>query len=117
MALSTTEAEYIALTEGAKEMVWLRRLLEELGLAQTEPTSVRSDNLGSITLSHDATYHACTKHINVAYHFIRERIASNEATVTYVQSEENLVDVMTKALDAPKHRYLMEGMGFEGTSH
>ena len=117
MALSTTEAEYIVLTEGAKEMVWLRRLLEELGLEQTEPTSVHSDNLGSITLSHDATYHARTKHINVAYHFIRERIASNEATVTYVQSEENLADVMTKALDALKHRYLMEGMGFEGTSH
>ena len=117
VALSTTEAEYIALTEGAKEMVWLRRLLKELGSEQTGPTSVRSDNLGSITLSHDATYHARTKHINVAYHFIRERIASNEATVTYVQSEENLADVMTKALDAPQHKYLMEGIGFEGTSH
>ena len=98
-------------------MVWLRRLLQELGLEQIEPTSVRSDNLGSITLSHDATYHARTKYINVAYHFICEWIASNEATVTYVQSEEKLADVMTKALDTPQHIYLMEGMGFKGTTH
>ena len=93
------------------------KVITGAGVRTNKNTSVRSDNLGSITLSHDATYHACTKYINIAYHFIHERIASNEATVTYVQLEENLADVMMKALDAPKHRYLMEGMGFEGTSH
>ena len=74
MALSTTEVEYIALTEGAKEMVWLQRLLQELGLEQVEPTSIHSNNLGSITLSHNATYYTHTKHINIAYHFIHKWI-------------------------------------------
>jgi hypothetical protein len=66
IALSTMEAEYMALTEGKH----MRRFIQELGIDRTQPTSLRSDNLGAITLSHDATYHARTKHINVAYHFI-----------------------------------------------
>ena len=88
VSLSTTEAEYKALTEGAKQLIWLRHALQELGLDQDQPTSIRSDNLGAVTLSHDSTYHARTKHINIAYHFIREKVASNEATLTYVRSKE-----------------------------
>ena len=84
VALSTTEVEYIALTEGTKQLVWLRRFLTDLGFDQAQPTSIRSDNLGVITLSHDASYHARTKHINVAYHFIRKRVASNEVALTYI---------------------------------
>ena len=68
VALLTTETEYMALTEGAKHLIWLQRFLQDLWLDQTQPTSIRSDNLGAITLSHDATYHARTKHIDVAYH-------------------------------------------------
>jgi hypothetical protein len=113
VALSTTEAEYIALTEGAKKLIWLRRFIQELGIDQTQPTSLRSDNLGAITLSHDATYHARTKHINVAYHFIREKVASHEATLTYVHTKENTADILTKGLDVQQHRYLMGKLGME----
>ena len=116
VALSTTEAEYVALTEGAKQLVWLRRSLNDLGFIQSNPTSIRLDNLGAITLSHDATYHPHTKHINVAYHFICERVASNEATLTYVRSKENLADFMTKGLDVKQHRYLCVAMGFTGAA-
>ena len=84
VALSMTEAEYIALTEGTKQLVWLRRYLTDLGFDQSQPTSICSDNLRAITLSHDASYHARTKHINDAYHFIRERVASNEVALTYI---------------------------------
>ena len=112
VALSTTEAEYIALTEGTKQLVWLRRFLTDLGFDQSQPTSIRSDNLGAITLSHDASYHARTKHINVTYHFICERVASNEVALTYVRSKENPVDLMTKALDLSQHRYLHNKLGF-----
>ena len=111
VSLSTTEAEYIALTEGAKELIWLRRFLCDITLEQSDPTSLRSDNLGAITLASDATYHARTKHINVAYHFIRERVASNEAVLTYVQSKENPADIMTKALELSQHRYLASKLG------
>ena len=97
--LSTTEAEYIALTEGTKQLIWLRRFLTDLGFDQSQPTSIRSDNLGAITLSHDMSYHARTKHISVTYHFIGKRVASNEVALTYVRSKENPVDLTTKALD------------------
>ena len=73
IALSTTEAEYMALAEGAKQLRWLQCFIWELGIDQSQPTSLCSDNLGAITLSQDATYHVRTKHINVAYHFIQDR--------------------------------------------
>ena len=112
VALSTTEAEYIALTEGTKQLVWLRRFLLDLGFDQSHPTSIRSDNLSAITLSHDATYHAWAKHINVAYHYIREKVASNEATLIYIKAKENPADLMTKPLDLFQHHYLIEKLGF-----
>ena len=105
------EAEYIALTEGAKELIWLRNTLQELGFDQSRPTSIQCDNLGVITLSHDATYHARTKHINVAYHFIRKKVTSNEVSLTYVRSKENLADLMTKGLEGHQFRYLRRKLG------
>ena len=97
------EAEYIALTEGMEQLVWLRCFLGDIAFQQTDLTSLRSDNLGAITLANDATYHAHMKHINIAYHFIRKRVASNEAVLTYVQSTENPADIMTKGLNLPQH--------------
>jgi hypothetical protein len=58
ITLSAMEAEYMALTKGTKQLIWLRRFIQDLGIDQTLPTSLQSDNLGAITLSHDATYHA-----------------------------------------------------------
>ena len=117
IALSTTEAEYMALTEGTKQLIWLRRLIQELGIDQTQPTSLRSDNLGAITLSHDATYHARTKHINVAYHFIHEKVASREATLTYIHTKENTADILTKGLDVQQHNYLMGKLGMDSINN
>ena len=82
IVLSTTEAEYMALTQGAKQLIWLQRFIRELSIDQSQLMSLRSDNLGAIMLSQDVTYHVCTKHINVAYHFIREKVASHEAALT-----------------------------------
>ena len=86
-------------TEGAKQLIWLHRVLQEFGVDQDQPTSIQSDNLGAITLSHNPSYHARTKHINIAYHFIHKKVGSNKATLTYVQSKENPVDLMTKGLE------------------
>ena len=111
VALSTTESEYMALTEGTKQLIWLRRFLQDLQLNQEQPTSIRSDNLGAITLSHDATYHARMKHINVSYHFIYKKVASNEV-LTYVQSKDNPADLMTKSLDLTQHHHLHKKLGY-----
>src|SRR6266481_2244671 len=111
VSLSTTEAEYIALTHTAKQMMWIRRLLNEIGLDQRDPTLIRCDNLSVITITHNATYHARTKHIKIYYHFIRKKVASNEASLTYVPSKDNIVDLMTKAIPPEEHNKLENLLG------
>ena len=112
IVLSTTEARYMALTEGAKQLIWLRRFIWELSIDQSQPMSLRSNNLGAIMLSQDVTYHARTKHINVTYHFSHEKVASHEAALTYIPTKDNIVDILTKGLKLHQHCYLMGKLGF-----
>ena len=111
VAFSTTEAEYIVLTHAVKQMTWIRCLLDEIGLEQRDPTPIRCDNLSAITITHDMTYHVRTKHIKIYYHFIRERVASNEASLIYVVSKDNIADIMTKAIPPDNHIKLKELLG------
>ena len=69
------------------------------------------DNLSAITITRDATYHARTKHINIYYHYIREKVASNEASLTYIASKDNIADIMTKAIPLENHNELKELLG------
>lgn len=71
VCLSSTEAEYKALTSAAKEAVWDRRCLANIGHEQKEPTVVYCDNQGAIALSSNPIYHSRTKHIAIHHHFIR----------------------------------------------
>ena len=98
VAKSSTEAEYVALAMATQEVVWLRRLLSDLGIDTSAPTELREDNQGAIDLSKNPKHHGRTKHIDVSHHFTRERIAMNEIDVKYVPSNQNLADVMTKPL-------------------
>nr|GFC07995.1 zinc finger, CCHC-type [Tanacetum cinerariifolium] len=92
-ALSTTEAEYMALTEAAKEAIWLRELLEELGVELNKVT-VNCDNQGAIHLSRNHVFHEKTKHINVRYHFIREVLEAKTVEVLKVGTEHNAADAL-----------------------
>ena len=87
------------------------RLLNEIGLEQRDPTTIRHDNLSAITITRDATYHTCTKHINIYYHYIREKVASNEASITYVTSKDNIADIMMKAIPPDNHSKIKELLG------
>ena len=98
VAKSTTEAEYVALSQATQEAVWLRHLLTDLGYSMNSPTTVFEDNQGAIELSKNAKFHNRTKHIDVAYHFVRERIHSKDIIVTYCPFEEMRADIMTKGL-------------------
>ena len=96
----------MALTEGAKQLIWLRRALQELGFEQNQPTS---DNIG-VAISQDAT---CSKHINISYHINCEKVASNDAALTYVLSKLNPADIMTKGLDLEQYLYLCQKLEME----
>ncbi|CAI7905761.1 unnamed protein product [Closterium sp. NIES-53] len=104
VALSSTEAEYMALTQGAMEAIWLRRLLAELGHPQPNPTPLFCDNQAAISLSHNAVLHRRTKHIEVKHHFIREAVEMGEVKLTYVSTKAQPADFLTKPLPKDSFR-------------
>ena len=95
---STTEAEYIALSMASQEMIWLRRLLTDIGFKHDKPSIIFEDNQGAIVLSRNPKLNSRTKHIDISYHFIREQVNRNIVSVKYCPSESMLPDIMTKAL-------------------
>ncbi|GKB21668.1 retrovirus-related pol polyprotein from transposon TNT 1-94 [Tanacetum coccineum] len=97
VALSTIEAEYMALTEAVKEAIWLRGLLEELGV-ELNTVAVNCDNQGAIHLSRNHVFHERTKHINVRYHFIIEALEAKTVKVLKVGTKHNVVDALTKVI-------------------
>ena len=111
VARSTTEAEYVALSAAAQESIWLRRLLSDLGYGTTGPTTIYEDNNGAIEITKNPKFHNRTKHIDIAYHFARERVASNELEVVYCHTGEMIADVMTKGLGRIQFEKMRDMMG------
>ncbi|KAK9069158.1 hypothetical protein SSX86_013274 [Deinandra increscens subsp. villosa] len=112
VALSSTEAEYMALTEAVKEAIWLSGFITELGI-EVGDTCVYCDNQGAIALSKNGVFHERTKHINVRYHFIREVISSRLLTVEYVNTSKNWADMFTKALPSSKFESCLKAVGID----
>ena len=111
VALSSTEAEYIALVQAAKESIWLQRLLSELGWTERDHKVIWEDNQGAIALAVNPEYHACTKHIDIQYHFIRECVENDRIKLEYIPTAEQLADALTKIMPRNRHWELTEGMG------
>ncbi|GAA5875080.1 hypothetical protein JCM1840_001759 [Sporobolomyces johnsonii] len=102
VAISSTEAEYMALSEAAREAIWLHSLLD-LGFPPTSPTTIRGDNSGSLLLSAHPTSHSRTKHIAVHYHFTRDKVEEGVLVLKWVSTEDMVADVFTKGLGGVKH--------------
>ncbi|GMF34506.1 unnamed protein product [Phytophthora fragariaefolia] len=85
VGLSSTEAEYVALSECVKEVVWLRLLLKELISELTDGTVIYEDNQGD--MAKNVGYPSRTKHIDIRYHFIREKVATGEVKLKCVESK------------------------------
>jgi hypothetical protein len=110
-ALSSMEAEYMALASATREALWLRSMLSELGSLPKLPTHISVDNHGTIAFAENSGFHARSKHIDVRHHFIRERITSHEVSVSYCPTSENTADLFTKALNKSKHEYFVSRLG------
>ena len=103
VALSSTEAEYMALTEASKEAIHLKGLLKFLNSEDTPEVIVFSDNQGALKLAENPVFHARTKHIDIRHHFVREAINNGSFQLCYVSTEEMAADVLTKGLPRSKH--------------
>jgi hypothetical protein len=102
IALSSMEAEYKGASIIACEVVWLQKLLSDLGQSMDAPVVIYCDNINSILLANNPVYHARTKHIEVHYHFIREKVLAKEIDFIHVNIEDQVVDNFTKALGIDK---------------
>lgn len=106
-ALSTTEAEYMALTEASKEAVWLKSLVSQLGMKQ-ESVRLYCDSQSAMHLAKNQVYHARTKHIDVRYHRVRDWVNSGEVLIEKVHTDENAADFLTKPVTTEKFRHCLK---------
>ena len=107
VALSTTEAEYISLTEAAKEAIWLKGLMNKLGFKQ-RAVEIHCDSQSAIALAKNAVHHERTKHIQKRFHFIRDTITDGETKVLKISTVYNPADMLTKVLPVNKFLSAME---------
>ena len=112
VALSTTEAEYIAVTEAGKELVWIKTFFKELGMQQDEYV-VYCDSQSAIDLSKNATYHSRTKHIEVRYHWIRNATEEKRFKLKKIHTDKNAADMMTKVIPKQKMEFCSMLAGME----
>lgn len=115
-SLSTTEPEYIAACESTREAVWLKRLLTELGLQETNPIPLLCDNQSAVRLVRNPDSHQRTKHIDVKYHYIRDQQEGGEINILYVDTNNQLADILTKPLAAARFNWLREEIGIKSSS-
>lgn len=111
VSLSTTEAEYVAASAASKELVWLRRLLNDIDCQCDQPTTLFVDSQSAIKLIKNPEFHKRTKHIDILYHFIRERYIRGDLILKYVNTNEQCADFLTKVLCKERLKRLLSMIG------
>ncbi|WVY90442.1 hypothetical protein V8G54_035956 [Vigna mungo] len=101
VTLSTAEAEYVAVTEASKEMLWMKNFLSELGDNQDDYV-VNCDNQSTIHLTKNPMFHSRSKHIDVRYHWIREALDEKKLKIEKIHTDLNWSDMMTKLIPTKK---------------
>ncbi|CAI7736386.1 unnamed protein product [Closterium sp. NIES-54] len=112
VGLSSCETEFMALHHGLKEVVWLRRLLEEIGVCQKEPSVILCDNESAVKLAKNACLHGLTKHISPKWHWVR-RLLDKEVQLEIVKTHQQAANILTKRLAENEH---WKGMKLAGMS-
>jgi hypothetical protein len=111
IALSSTEVEYRGAAIAACEVVWLQKLLSDLGQLVDVPVVIYCDNISSILLTNNPVYHARTKHIEMHCHFISEKVLAKEIDLIHVSTKDQVIDIFTKALGTDKLRKFRKMLG------
>jgi hypothetical protein len=115
VSTSTTEAEYVGLCNAAKEAVWIRNFLRDVGRSEyasgTHATRILGDNQGALRLVANPEFHARSKHIDVQHHYVRELLENNTISVDYIRTSEMAADCLTKPLKKVQLRANLEMLG------
>ena len=110
VALSSSEAEYMAASLATQEATYLRRLLRDLGIKQTGGTTIFEDNQGCIALAKNPVHHERTKHIDIKWHYIREKVIDGTVKLTYIPTAHQIADCLTKSLQRIQLSSLRPGL-------
>ncbi|PKU65059.1 uncharacterized protein LOC110111181 [Dendrobium catenatum] len=116
VAKSSTEAEYRALSAATSDVLWLRRLAEELLLRQTESTIIHCDNLSAIAIARNPVFHARTKHIEIDFQFIRQHLLTGNIRIQHIESQEQIADILTKSFSSSRFDYLVSKLTIRPTN-
>ncbi|XP_048491166.1 uncharacterized mitochondrial protein AtMg00810-like [Beta vulgaris subsp. vulgaris] len=111
VSLSSTEAEYRAAAMATQECVWLTQLLKDLHQPIDRGIKLACDNQSAIRLAENPVFHARTKHVEVHYHFVREKVLRGEIELEQVNTEDQVADIFTKGLGGPKFEKFRKQLG------
>ena len=113
VALSTAEAEYMALASTAQEAIWMRRLTSDLKNGPTTGTVIFEDNRSAICMAQNPQFHGRTKHIAIKFHFIREQVKNGNIELKHCETKEMVADMLTKGLYRDQFTKLRKMAGME----
>lgn len=108
VALSTTEAEYMAMSSATQEAMWIRSLHGEL-FGKKLPYTIHCDNKGAIHLANTTAHHSRTKHIDIRHHFVRDHVTNGNVKFSYINTTEMIADFLTKPVTAIVHNFGCNG--------
>lgn len=108
VAISSTEAEYMAMSSATQEAIWLRMLYGELFPANQHTIVINCDNKSAIHLSDKTIYHNRTRHIGIRHHFLRDYVDEKSIKFVYVSTKEMLADFLTKPVTSEKQKFSCE---------
>ncbi len=114
---SSTEAEYRALASGAAELAWIRQVLCDLGIVLPHAPTMWCDNTSAIALASNPVFHSRTKHIEVDYHFVRERVVRGDLSLLFISTDDQLADLFTKPLSTQRFQRLTSKLMFSTPEH
>ncbi|KAJ0500301.1 putative RNA-directed DNA polymerase [Helianthus annuus] len=103
---SSTESEYKAVGDTVVELMWLESLMKELGFVSDSPPVLWCDNLGATYLSSNPVFRARTKHVEIDYHFVREKVAKGGLRVKFISTTDQIADIFTKPLPTDRFNFL-----------
>src|SRR5437667_4991014 len=101
----------MAILHALKELIWIHRLLKELGYDVSNQNTISTDSQSAIALAKNPEHHARTKHIDVQYHFIREHVEANQVQLSYISTHEIATDGLTKPLPRLKFQQFVNILG------
>lgn len=111
IAQSTAEAEYVAAAGATNQAIWLTKILMDMGEKHVKPVQICCDNKSAIAIAKNHVLHKRTKRIGVRYHVLREAEAVGDIQLTYCSTEEQLADILTKALSRDRFQLLRAKLG------